>query len=106
MAGAFADAHAPAEDVQWIDCGNAFGGTAVHQAWLSVASGLCKVAVVIGVEKLRDRDKARSFEEVIEIEWGVPQPSSRPLEVSQGCHTTAEIGEDSMGRGWTRSLIL
>lgn len=40
----------------------ASGGTAMHQAWLAVASGLCDVAVAVGAEKLVHPDKQRSFE--------------------------------------------
>jgi acetyl-CoA acetyltransferase len=39
----------------------ASGSTAVHQAWLSVASGAVDVAVAVGAEKLHVPDKARAF---------------------------------------------
>lgn len=37
----------------------ASGSSAVHLAWLQVASGLCDVAVAVGTEKLSHPDKAR-----------------------------------------------
>lgn len=39
----------------------ASGGSAVHQAWLAVASGLCDVAIAVGAEKLHHEDKHRAF---------------------------------------------
>lgn len=39
----------------------ASGGTAVHQAWLAVASGLCDAAMAVGAEKLHHEDKNRAF---------------------------------------------
>ena len=39
----------------------ASGSSALHLAWLSVASGECEVAMAIGAEKLAHADKARSF---------------------------------------------
>lgn len=39
----------------------ASGSTAVHQAWLAVASGHVDVALAVGVEKLTHDDKTRAF---------------------------------------------
>lgn len=39
----------------------ASGATALHQAWLAVASGYVDVALAVGAEKLYSTDKARSF---------------------------------------------
>lgn len=39
----------------------ASGSTAVHQAWLAVASGHVDVALAVGVEKLTHKDKTRAF---------------------------------------------
>jgi len=39
----------------------ASGATAVHLAWLAVASGQCDTAIAIGAEKLTHPDKARVF---------------------------------------------
>ncbi len=65
----------------------ASGSTAVHQAWLSVASGAVEVAVAVGAEKLHVPDKDRAFKAMTS---GVDQDRLEDL--------AAELGGDSTSR--------
>ncbi|MGQ9573299.1 MAG: thiolase family protein [Dehalococcoidia bacterium] len=42
----------------------ASSSTALHLAWLYVASGMCDIALALGVEKLYHEDKRRSFQAI------------------------------------------
>lgn len=65
----------------------ASGGSAVHQAWLAVASGLCDVAIAVGAEKLHHEDKHRAFAAL-----------STAVDQERLDEIKAELGADSSGR--------
>ncbi len=64
----------------------ASGSTAVHQAWLSVASGSVDTAVVVGAEKLHTPDKERAFRAMTS---GVDQDRLEELVAELGGDTTS-----------------
>lgn len=54
----------------------ASGSSALHLAWLSIASGQCETALVVGTEKLTHEDKAVSFgafAKAVDLEEPIPE---------------------------------
>ena len=71
----------------------ASGGSAVHLAWLAVASGQCEVALAVGAEKLAHPDKALVFKA---MESG--------LDLDQMAEMRAAVA--STGAGATQSIFM
>jgi acetyl-CoA acetyltransferase len=81
----------------------ASSSTAFHLAWLYVASGMCDVALALGMEKLYHEDKKRSFAAIgsaVDVE--LVQRIMAQLEASQKEKPAAEGG----GAGQARSLFM
>lgn len=76
----------------------ASGGSAVHLAWLAVASGQCEVALAVGAEKLAHPDKAVVFK-AMESGFDLDQLAEmRAAVASNGAGATQSIFMDVYAR--------
>ena len=84
----------------------ASSSTAFHLAWLYVASGMCDVALALGMEKLYHEDKKRSFAAIgAAVDVELVQRLMAQLEASQK-EKQASGGGITSGAGEARSLFM
>jgi acetyl-CoA acetyltransferase len=82
----------------------ASSSTALHLAWLYVASGIYDVALAVGMEKLYHEDKKRSFQAIgaaVDIE-----AMRQIIEVMAASAPKREGGDDGQGAGEKRSMFM
>jgi len=84
----------------------ASSSTAFHLAWLYVASGMCDVALALGMEKLYHEDKKRSFAAIgAAVDVELVQKLMAQIEASQK-EKQASGGGITSGAGEARSLFM
>jgi acetyl-CoA acetyltransferase len=82
----------------------ASSSTALHLAWLYVASGIYDVALAVGMEKLYHEDKKRSFQAIgaaVDIE-----AMRQIMEVMAASAPKRESGDGGEGAGEKRSMFM
>ena len=82
-----------------VDNACASGATAFGQAWAAVASGLCDVALALGVEKMTHPDRARTFKALatgMDVELREEDAEGRAHSVFMDYY--ARVAEDFMAR--------
>jgi len=82
----------------------ASSSTALHLAWLYVASGIYDVALAVGMEKLYHEDKKRSFQAIgaaVDIE-----AMRQIIEVMAASAPKREGADDGQGAGEKRSMFM
>ena len=81
----------------------ASSSTALHLAWLYVASGIYDVALAVGMEKLYHEDKKRSFQAIgaaVDIE------AMRQIIEVMAASAPKREGDDGQGAGEKRSMFM
>jgi len=84
----------------------ASSSTALHLAWLYVASGMYDMALAVGVEKLYHEDKRKSFAAIgaaVDVEWMQQMQAAMKASRSSGDGGQPAIGE---GAGEKRSMFM
>jgi acetyl-CoA acetyltransferase len=84
----------------------ASSSTALHLAWLYVASGMCDIALALGVEKLSHEDKRRSFAAIgAAVDVEAVQMLIAQMQADQKDKPAGEASEGG-GAGQSRSLFM
>jgi acetyl-CoA acetyltransferase len=99
-------------DIPVINTENACASssTAFHLAWLYVASGMCDVALALGIEKLYHEDKRRSYQAIgaaVDVEL-VQQILARMQEeaAAKANEPAAATAPGGAGAGQSRSMFM
>jgi acetyl-CoA acyltransferase len=99
-------------DIPIINTENACASssTAFHLAWLYVASGMCDVALALGIEKLYHEDKRRSYQAIgaaVDVEL-VQQILARMQEeaAAKAKEPAATTAPGGAGAGQSRSMFM
>jgi len=99
-------------DIPVINTENACASssTAFHLAWLYVASGMCDVALALGIEKLYHEDKRRSYQAIgaaVDVEL-VQQILARMQEeaAAKASEPAAATAPGGAGAGQSRSMFM
>jgi acetyl-CoA acyltransferase len=84
------------------------GATALHSAWLGVASGLYECALALGAEKMYDEDKAKMFRAFwTAIDMENKDAHMKALQdVSKNIKLKIPVDDDSAGAGTNRSAFM
>ena len=84
------------------------GSTALHNAWMGVASGLYECALAVGAEKIYNEDKIktfRAFSSGVDVELLAATTKTQPS-AEAGRHESLSSGVRAEGAGSTRSVFM
>ena len=98
-------------DIPVINTENACASssTAFHLAWLYVASGMCDVALALGIEKLYHEDKRRSYQAIgaaVDVELVQQILARMQEEAAAKAKEPAATAPGGAGAGQSRSMFM